>query len=149
LLAGRTTKLTPESQATITSSIADGLPFRVACQRAGISMVTFESWRRRGERDRQGIFFDFRIAVKKAEADAIARNVGIIQQAATDGTWTASAWWLERRYPEEWGRREHVTVVNRDALIDAEVERLRAEFPDVPSERIVAFADQVKRRRAG
>ncbi len=28
-----------------------------------------------------------------------------IQKAAADGNWQAAAWWLERRYPADWGRR--------------------------------------------
>jgi len=47
----------------------------------------------------------FLAAVKKAEADAIVRHVANIAKAAQDGQWQASAWWLERRYPAEYGRR--------------------------------------------
>jgi len=34
-----------------------------------------------------------------------ARNVGIIKTAA-ETTWTAAAWWLERRRPADFGKRE-------------------------------------------
>ena len=46
-------------------------------------------------------------AVQKAESDAVARNVAVIQTAAKK-SWQAAAWWLERRYPEEFAtnRRE-------------------------------------------
>ena len=33
------------------------------------------------------------------------RNVALIQKAAKDN-WQAAAWYLERRYPEDYGRRE-------------------------------------------
>ena len=37
------------------------------------------------------------------------RNIGLIQKAA-EKTWQASAWWLERRYNEEYGKRERIDM---------------------------------------
>jgi hypothetical protein len=62
-------------------------------------------------------FVVFAVAVEKALAEFEARNVAIIQRAASgapaqDGrpavepTWTAAAWLLERRFPELYGRSE-------------------------------------------
>ena len=49
-------------------------------------------------------------AVERGEADAHARNLGLIQKAAQDGTWQAAAWFLERRYPELYGRTVRTEV---------------------------------------
>jgi hypothetical protein len=51
------------------------------------------------------LFADFLEGIERAEADAHARNLMLIQQAATGGTWQAAAWFLERRYPEQYARR--------------------------------------------
>jgi hypothetical protein len=56
----------------------------------------------------------FRSGVIKAEADAEARFLGQIAKAASDGTWTAAAWWLERRRHEDYRKREGVEVSGPD-----------------------------------
>lgn len=47
-------------------------------------------------------------AIKKAEADAEIEMVEQVRKAAKR-TWTAAAWWLERKVPNDWGKRERVT----------------------------------------
>lgn len=46
----------------------------------------------------------------KASAAAEVRNLTLIQQAAGDGAWQASAWILERRHPDKYGRRERINL---------------------------------------
>lgn len=70
---------------------------------AGISHSTLFEWIRRSKANPEGPFGAFFDEVKKAEADAVVRNVALIQKAATD-TWQAAAWWLERKYPEHWSQ---------------------------------------------
>lgn len=48
---------------------------------------------------------EFIEATKKAEAEAKKRWVQIIDDASKTN-WQASAWFLERKYPEEWARRQ-------------------------------------------
>ncbi len=48
--------------------------------------------------------------ILKAEGEAISRNVAIIQKSAQEGVWQAAAWWLERRYPNHYGRTERINV---------------------------------------
>lgn len=48
--------------------------------------------------------------MESAEAKALRRNLLLVQIAAQEPKhWQAAAWLLERRYPESFGRREHVT----------------------------------------
>lgn len=49
--------------------------------------------------------------VEKACAEAEHRNVMVIQKASGK-SWQAAAWWLERRNPEEYGRKDRVDVGN-------------------------------------
>ena len=46
--------------------------------------------------------------VKKASADFRAYHMLKIREAGDSGTWQASAWLLERCYPEEFGRSINV-----------------------------------------
>lgn len=68
-----------------------------------------------GEKKQTGIYFEFFEAIKKAEAIAEARNVTIIQSAAKD-SWQAAAWWLERKHPDEWGRKEQHKIMSREQV---------------------------------
>jgi hypothetical protein len=71
---------------------------------AGIDEVTFHRWMAR--------FDSFASAVQNAEARAEVGHVLNIRQAAQSGTWTASAWWLERRRHEDWGRKDRIEIIN-------------------------------------
>jgi hypothetical protein len=81
--------------------------------------------------------------VEKAEAEAEFTHVSNIARASIDPkNWTASAWWLERRHPDDFGRRDRLevkvdmrTVVQKAAAergldeseVMAEVERIMAD----------------------
>src|SRR5262249_52190193 len=48
-----------------------------------------------------------------AEGKAVVRWLAQIEQAAREGAWQASAWRLERRYPQEYGRQ----VIQHDGQV--------------------------------
>ena len=105
-MAGRPTKYGPDTAKMIADAIAAGVPKRHAAIRAGITEDTLAAWCKR--------YSDFSAAIKKAEADAVARNVALIQQAASSGTWQAAAWWLERRHPDDFARTEKQVLTGKD-----------------------------------
>jgi len=113
-MAGRPTKLTPQVQARIVQAIVGGNDITVAAAYAGIHRDTFYAWLERGQKAKTGPYSDFSDAIQKAQADAETRNVALIAKAAKDGTWTAAAWWLERKYPERGGRKERHEVTGKD-----------------------------------
>lgn len=93
---GRKLKLTPELMEKIVQLVRVGTPQKYAAGACGVGEATFYDWCRR--------FQAFQAAIKKAESEAISRNVGIINIAAKS-TWQAAAWWLERRFPDQFGRK--------------------------------------------
>jgi len=109
----RPTELTDALQAAICRDLAAGLPRESAARRVGISLRTFQRWLKLGRdaADADEPYRRFFDAVLKAEHDAVARNVALIQKAAADD-WRAAAWWLEHTYPEVWGigRREFLEM---------------------------------------
>ena len=76
----------------------------------GIDKSTWYRWLSEGETAKSGLKKEFYDTVKKAEKEAIARNVALIQKAAQEGNWQAAAWWLERKYFEDWGRKDKVDL---------------------------------------
>lgn len=104
------TKLTPQLQEIIGNNITLGMPLKFAAEAAGITEVTFYNWLKRGEAESKGQFFEFAEHVKACKAKAVQLHLKLITKAATDGSWQASAWILERRYPEEFGRKDRLEL---------------------------------------
>jgi len=104
----RRTKLTPETKEDIVKALRAGNSRRDSALYAGVSETTFYSWMARG-REGEPLYSEFLEAVEKAEAQSVVRNVAIIQRAAEE-TWQAAAWWLERKRPDDWGRRQRMDI---------------------------------------
>jgi hypothetical protein len=96
-MAGRKTKYTPETVDKLTQAIRLGATYKLACDYAGISQETFSQWRNTKP--------EFSDAVQKAEGTGVLLWLTKIEQAASEGNWQAAAWKLERRYPQDYGRR--------------------------------------------
>jgi len=106
---GRKTKLTPELTRNICDRVRMGLPYRSVAELNGISEPTFYDWINRGEEAQSGLFFEFAKEVKKAKREGEAVLLARIQTAARE-EWTAAAWILERRHPEDYVRRTESVV---------------------------------------
>jgi hypothetical protein len=113
--------------------VALGTPFGTACRFAGITPSTGYDWLQKGEHPaRAPIYTEFSDAVAQAQAQDEMRRIGRIEQAARGGAvtyrktttyedgrtiteertvppdWQADAWHLERRLPDQWGRKERL-----------------------------------------
>lgn len=130
-MVGRPSKRTPEREQRILDALRAGSTRKTACAHAAVEQHTFQRWVLR--------FAHFAQAVEKAEADAQLRHEAVIAKAAQDGTWQASAWWLERRRPEDYGRRERLEVTVRQRA-----EQLGAELGLDPAA-LVAEAERIAR----
>lgn len=51
----------------------------------------------------------FRVMTQRARALAEVRALTTIQSAALNGQWQAAGWFLERSFPEQWGRKERIS----------------------------------------
>ncbi len=111
--------LTPEIVAAVVQAITGGNTRDVAAEYAGVSVGTLYKWLAKARKARKGQFLEFLKAIKKAEADAVVRNVAIIQKAAQK-TWQAAAWWLERKYPEDWGNSKADIAMLKKAVAELE-----------------------------
>lgn len=114
---GRKSKLTEELIETASKLISAGNYQKHVAQYLNLSEETWYRWLREGERGKSGLKRQFYESIKKAEAEAIARNVALIQKAAQEGNWQAAAWWLERKFPEEWGRNRLDIHTEGDTII--------------------------------
>lgn len=98
---GRPSKFTEETRAKILECIRAGNFREVAARAAGVGKSTFHHWMQ-SEDER---FADFQAEVEAAEQDAEVAMVGIVVAAAATDPKHAQ-WWLERKHPERWGRKD-------------------------------------------
>jgi hypothetical protein len=115
-MAGRPTKRSPERITAILNALKVGNTRRAAAGAAEINELTLARW--------MAADVGFRSAVENAEHEAERRFLTIVAKAATTGTWTAAAWWLERRKNADYARHDKL-----DMQIDLrkEAERLALE----------------------
>ena len=125
----RPSKFTPEVRTRILQALQAGNYQDTACHYAGISPATFYRWMAESELpDADPELLAFREEVNKSRADAEARNIALIQQAAQGGTWQAAAWWLERSFPSKWGRYQRVDT---NVVIEAADPEREREFEEI------------------
>jgi len=105
---GRKTKLTPQLQEKICGYIKEGNYAKTAAELCGVGETTYYRWLQTGRESKSGKCREFWEAIKKAESFAEAYHVQQILKASKEGTWTASAWWLERKLPQKWARTDKI-----------------------------------------
>lgn len=105
---GRPTKLDDITAERIAEAISAGQTWKLAAQYAGISERTLHDWRERGEEGDEP-YASFLQRLKRAEGVAALESIREIRTGALQ--WQARAWFLERRFPEEWAKREPTFIV--------------------------------------
>lgn len=104
--AGRRTKYTPDTIKAILDAIKVGGSDVDACAHAGISQDTFYEWMNSKS--------EFSEQVTRARTDGKLARIGRIVQAGVKGDWRADAWYLERRWPEEYAQQLVIKVAPAD-----------------------------------
>tara|TARA_R110000772_G_scaffold181707_2_gene293022 strand:- start:3014 stop:3331 length:318 start_codon:yes stop_codon:yes gene_type:complete len=66
------------------------------------------NWIRRGEQANKGLYFDFILEFRQAEARPDIMAMGIVHRAIKDGDVRSAQWWLEKK--TGWGQREEPQV---------------------------------------
>lgn len=107
-------KYSKEITDEICKHITTGASNLDAATMCGISESTFYEWTKKSE---------FLESIKKAQLKKKIAMVNRILRAASD-TWTAAAWYLERVYPNEYGRYDRVEhEIKKLPVIDIRIRR--------------------------
>ena len=108
---GRPCKLTPDVQKRLHDALRAGIYIEYAVTYVGISKSTYYSWMAKGDADdAAGLtteFSDFSHSIKRADAECKVRLL-LLWQKQMPKNWKACATFLERRWPEDWGRYRRV-----------------------------------------
>ena len=116
--AGRPTKYTEQTVAKLLEALRGGNTRRASCAVAGIDQSTLANWLKE--------YSDFSKAIEKAEGEAEAKMVSVIK-LASDTTWQAAAWWLERKHKAEWSSRVEQTGADGSPV------KVIVEYADKPN----------------
>lgn len=100
---GRPTKLTPEPQERVVRLVRVGVAPYAAARACGVKHRTWYDWLRRA-RAGEKRYAPLADALAGAHARLQAALTVQVRAAAVEN-WRAAAWLLERRWPEDWGRR--------------------------------------------
>lgn len=131
---GRKTKCTPNLIQEISQVLAAGNYICVACEYVGITQATYFSWVNRAtaelERveeeggevsEHEEIFVEFLKSATRARSSAEVQSVARLRKAG-ESDWKADAFFLERSFPDRWGRRNlAVDVTSKGEKIDGPV----------------------------
>ena len=100
-------KLTPELIEKMIPAIEIGNYIETVCQAHGIDKSTYYKWIKKGEKAKSGIYRHFFHSVRNAEARAEARLIEEWREKLQVSP-TNYKDFLERRYPERWGKKDIV-----------------------------------------
>ena len=87
-----------------------GLNQKECAEVAGINESTLYKWLNKGKKAKRGKYRDFYNDFQMAKNKNKLFHLKKIHEAEA---WTASAWYLERVYPEEFGRKDRVDLKHK------------------------------------
>lgn len=127
-LPDRPRALTEAMQAKIVELHGLGLHFSPACYAAGTTPEAVKYWMKLFDdgAEHAKVYADFFGRIK--EAVALSEAKALVHLKHGEQGWQAQAWFLERRFPQRWGKRDKVEHVgNPNAKTTVEVKFTRAK----------------------
>jgi transposase len=108
-MRGAKLRLNEELIKEISQHVRDGSFYKDAALLVGVTEHTFHDWKKKGitdlEENKQTIYSQFIQSLRQAEAEAKAEAVKYIQRSED---WKARAWYLERKYNDEFGNKQKI-----------------------------------------
>jgi len=92
------TLLTKDVTDDLKDKILRGLTDEQACELVGVNYGTYSQWLLR-----YPLFKEF---IRRCKAQVEFDALEYIKDAMSGGTWSAAAWFLERKYPQRYGKRD-------------------------------------------
>ena len=103
----RKTKATPKTIEIILDAISQGLTQREASILAGISEDTLSLWKKKDS--------DFSEQMRQKEIECKLSHIKNIKEASKK-SWQASAWWLERKFKDEFSLKSKLDLQVNETL---------------------------------
>ena len=139
----RPTKLTDEVQQKIGDGVSLGLTYALAASSAGVTYQTFNQWMKLGRDSTFGKYFEFYKHIEQRNAEGALKILQKLNDAAEAGNCQVCMFILERRFPEDFGRRVYrktnVISENKNANVEIIV-----QDTDAIRKEILATFDRVE-----
>ena len=100
----RPSHFTKKVREKVIEALTVGATYKIAADYAGISYSTLRMWLREAENGNNK-YKEFERDVRQASASAAIGWLDVLESASTVH-WQAAAWKLERRFPNEYGKRD-------------------------------------------
>lgn len=118
-MAPNNKKYSEELHAQMVEMASKGATNAMLARACGIHPDTFQDWKRYAKQDPEKFphLVQLMDDIEEARAVLAVEMTERVVQAANSGlpnTWQAAATYLERRYPDDWGRHEKRTVEGRE-----------------------------------
>jgi transposase len=119
----RPTKLNSDITRQIGDGVSIGLTYALAAESAGITYKTFNDWMKLGRDSTSGKYFEFYQHIEKCNANGARKLLQRLNDAAEAGNCQVSMWILERRFPDEFGRRVYrkTNVVSENQNVNVDI----------------------------
>lgn len=144
---GRPTLLTPELQKEICRYIENGNSIQNSCILCGISESSYHEWVRIGKEDqaskKNSVYSEFMESTIAARAKNKAWHIQNITQASKKD-WKASAWYMERVYHKEFGRKDSLKVQGNFNVRNFDLELTQEEQAAYRERMASVFGDDIQ-----
>lgn len=145
---GRKTKLTPEITNQICNLIEKGLPYSFVCEAVGIHKDTFYDWMKKGEAGKKE-FSDFSDSVNRSKANFALKCLERVNQAADNGSVFCATWLLEKRFPEEFGKRENINIKSKNENENLNINaNVKVESPEEIEQEILRKLERIREKNS-
>ena len=116
-------KLNEKTIEMILKARESGLNQKECAEVAGINEATLYKWLNKGKKAKRGKYHDFYNDFQMAKNKNKLFHLKKIHEAEA---WTASAWYLERVYPDEFGRKDRMDL-KHDGKVKVETKKTLEE----------------------
>ncbi len=81
------------------------MTYRLAAESVGVTYKSLNKWNQKGQKEKSGKYFEFTQHIKKCNAEGAKKLLERLNDAAEAGNCQVCMFILERRFPEEFGKR--------------------------------------------
>jgi hypothetical protein len=131
----RKTKLNEEMIKEIADCISIGMSYAATAGAVGVTPETFQNWLNWGKSGEKDLIYSrFLAEVRSAESRLMYDCLTKLRKAADCGKSESVRWLLERRFPQDFGRKNslelNATTQNTNINLnqDMDLDRIRADF---------------------
>lgn len=134
----RKTKLSPEMIELTKENIKLGMSYSSAAAAIGITYETWNNWVKLG-REGKSPYASFYAAVQESEADLMRDCLTQLRKAASMGNLESIKFLLERRFPQDWSKKDNINIQARSENVNFNVNpKLKQEETERIRQQILA-----------